>query len=162
MPPPPSLLSSPSAFDKHGKAIPAKDPKLRMPEGSKEEFVPFGQADELTHASAALLPACQGRPQLRLVAARRPTCPRVCFSARGSQARRWATGARSISNVSLNSTAPIAQPIDTCPAHMSIGAAPPPGAWPGIYRVSLALCADPLLVPTGALQARFVYGCAAA
>ena len=47
-------------------------------------------------------------------------------------------------------------------AHMSIGAAPPPGAWPGLYRVSLALCADPLLVPTGALQVRFVYGCAAA
>jgi len=35
-------------------------------------------------------------------------------------------------------------------------------AWPGLYRVSLALCADLLLVPTGALQVRFVYGCAAA
>jgi len=45
---------------------------------------------------------------------------------------------------------------------MSIGTAPPPGAWPGLYRVSLALCADLLLVPTGALQVRFVYGCAVA
>ena len=34
-----------SAFDKHGNASVAKDPKLRMPAGSKDEFVPFFQAD---------------------------------------------------------------------------------------------------------------------
>ena len=35
-----------TAFNKQGIGIEAKDPKLRMPAGSKDAYVPFFQADK--------------------------------------------------------------------------------------------------------------------